>query len=484
MKKAAISLLLLALMLPYVATPFCGFYVAKADAKLFNKSSQVIYVRNGIHSTITMANDYEGPLEDFAMVVPVPVVLREHEIRIAKSDLFEKFDSYSAPRLAVYYDENPCARYIYENEDSFSNLKSTAVADFAYSANAEKEYKVTIEAQYEVGEYDILILSAKESDGLERWLTDNGYKIPDQAKEVLTPYIRDNMKFFVAKVSADRMELKNSKFLSPIQINFPSERFMLPIRLGMANANGDQDMIVYMLTENGRVEAANYRNTKIPSNQNIPLFVRDNFSSFYKKLFDKHYQENQTAVHLEYSWDISSSNYVKCDPCNSTPPSAQELINAGVNWLQPQRNNWGGSDYQGNIHFTRLHVRYNRANFPQDLVFTQTSNKQNYQGRYVLHQPAQINSDCEQLNDYYLMVTDRRYDELANYKALTGESLSAHLNYVKEYESKLDARTKRNDLMPIIFDIKNGFPLLIFLVSIITFISFSIFQNRQKQNID
>ena len=41
-----------------------------------------------------------------------------------------------------------------------------------------KALGVTIEAQYTVGEYDILILSAQQSSGLETWLRENGYRIP------------------------------------------------------------------------------------------------------------------------------------------------------------------------------------------------------------------------------------------------------------------------------------------------------------------
>lgn len=42
------------------ARAFCGFYVAKADASLFNKTSQVILVREGNRTTITMSSDFEG----------------------------------------------------------------------------------------------------------------------------------------------------------------------------------------------------------------------------------------------------------------------------------------------------------------------------------------------------------------------------------------------------------------------------------------
>ena len=64
-----------------------------------------------------------------------------------------------------------------------------------------KSLGVTIEAQYTVGEYDILILSAQQSSGLETWLRENGYRIPPGAASVLTSYIKQNLKFFVAKVN-------------------------------------------------------------------------------------------------------------------------------------------------------------------------------------------------------------------------------------------------------------------------------------------
>ena len=62
---------------------------------------------------------------------------------------------------------------------------------------------VTVEAQYLVGEYDILILSATQSDGLETWLKENGYSAPEGASQVLGSYIRQGMKFFVAKVNLE-----------------------------------------------------------------------------------------------------------------------------------------------------------------------------------------------------------------------------------------------------------------------------------------
>jgi len=156
----------------------------------------------------------------------------------------------------------------------------SAVAGLSVSKD---DHGVKVEAKYLVGEYDILLLSAKESSGLKTWLTENGYKIPEAANEVLQPYINSNMKFFVVKVNEKEKE-NCLQFLRPIQISFNSPKFMLPIRLGMANADGDQDMIVYAFTKKGRIESTNYRNVLLPTGKNIPLFVQNNFSNFYTNL--------------------------------------------------------------------------------------------------------------------------------------------------------------------------------------------------------
>ena len=189
---------------------------------------------------------------------------------------------------------------------------------------------MTVEAQFNVGEYDIVILSAKESGGLESWLQDNGYKIPKGAKDLLKPYIRQKLKFFVAKVNLEKFETSGFTKLRPIQIAYESPRFMLPIRLGMVNAQQAQDLIVYILSPKGRAEVANYRTVRIPSDVNIPEFVKGEFSGFYKSMFSTSYdRENRNVAFLEYAWNMGN-----CDPCSADPLNPDELKQAGVFWLE------------------------------------------------------------------------------------------------------------------------------------------------------
>jgi hypothetical protein len=429
LKKGA-AIILLSAMITHEAAAFCGFYVSKADGTLKNKTSQVILVRDGNRNVITMYNDFKGNFKDFAMVVPVPVVLQKKDIKVVDQSIFNTLNEYSKPRLVEYYDQNPCSQYEYEKalQGKAPGVMSEVVVTALGNAN-KKDLGVKVEAKYLVGEYDILILSAKESSGLKTWLEENGYKIPAGADEVLEPYIKSNLKFFVVKVNEAEKKKLSGDFLRPIQISFTSPKFMLPIRLGMANADGDQDMIVYAFTKKGRIETTNYRTVSLPTGKNIPLFVKNNFGNFYANLFQNQWdKEGKALAMLEYAWDVSPKNYVKCDPCVATAPSTQDLVQAGVWWLNRDWTNyedvWDDDDYSDNVYFTRLHIRYNRKSFPQDLMFQLTPNKDNYQARYVITHPATGDLNCEAGKKYLKELKQRRADELDMLTYLTGKGYS------------------------------------------------------------
>jgi hypothetical protein len=445
MKTISISILLALLVgITHQVFAFCGFYVAKADATLFNKASEVIIARDGSQTVITMSSDFQGDVKDFAMVVPVPEVLTKDRIRVADRGIFDRLDAYSGPRLVEYHDNNPCMqqRYYMDAVKSEMAMPEMVEEDMKDDFTAPS-LGVTIVEKYTVGEYDILILSAEESGGLEKWLTMNGYKIPSGAAEVLEPYIKDNLKFFVVKVNMKAFENSGFQTLRPIQMTFKSDRFGLPIRLGMANANGDQDLIVYAFTQKGRVETANYRTVEIPTDRNIPEFVQTEFGDFYKALFDRsHSREKERSVFVEYAWNLSSNNFMKCDPCPTTPPAYADLRESGVFWLGDGANKqWGGSDYQGDVFMTRLHVRYNRKTFPQDLAFVATPNNANFQGRYIITHPAQGDLSCDQGQSYLKDLVSRRQKELDQLSLLTGWSTYFDRDtYIAPYRKQLEPK--------------------------------------------
>ena len=429
-----------ALLIGRHAMAFCGFYVAKADASLFNNKSEVIMVRNGTRNVITMSSDFKGDLSEFAMVVPVPTVLAEKDIRVIERRIFDVLNDYSAPRLVNYYDNNPCGYDLRMYED-YPRMSGIATAESLSEMDIKTIAKssVRIEAQYDIDEYKIIILSAKESDGLQLWLEANGYKVPETARQVLEPYVRSNMKFFLVKVNLDKIKDRNSEYLRPIQIRFDHAKFMLPLRLGMANSNGSQDMIVYALTTEGRVECTNYRTVKMPTDRNIPLYVEPKFGDFYKSLFEKTYkQEGRNAVFLEYAWNVSPYTAVKCDPCVGPPPVNYDFVEAGADWITQ-------GNFNQTIFFTRLHVRYSRDKFPSDLQFQVTPNNENFQCRYVMTYPAGGDDfSCDAGQEYLVDLYNRRKKEVDELAALTGWSSANGSAYIREYNKHLNPRMREN----------------------------------------
>ena len=343
---------------PQTAAAFCGFYVGGADTKLYNNATQVVLMREGQRTVLSMQNNYQGPPADFAMVVPVPVVLQKDDVKTLPKAVFDRIDQLAAPRLVEYWEQDPCPPR--ERRRPGRRLRymegAPPPADRMESGGS---FGVRIEAKFEVGEYQVVILSAEDSSGLDAWLRLNKYSIPAGAAEVLRPYVQAGMKFFVAKVDVTKVNFnaQGQAMLSPLRFHYDSDNFALPVRLGLLNAQGKQDLIVHILARNTRYEAANYVNVAIPTNIEVADATRSGFGAFYASLFDRVLARYPGAVVTEYAWASSS-----CDPCPTPPlePAEVTLLGGDVAGL---------GDQAYDLVLTRLHARYGAETLGEDLVF-------------------------------------------------------------------------------------------------------------------
>ena len=402
-RVAALGVAACGLLLAAQAQAFCGFYVATSDAKLYNKSSQVVLARDGDRTVVTLSNDYEGDLRQFALVVPVAVVPKKDQVHVGEGAWIEHLDAFTRPRIVDYPDPDPC---MVQREVRVSAQRMISAPSLAAGAVMKSMDFVRIEAQYTVGEYDIVILSATQSSALLDWLHQHGYRVPAKAEKLVGVYLKQGLKFFVAKVNLGEQSKLATRKLRPLQIAYESPRFMLPIRLGMVNANGPQELFVYALTPNGRVETTNYRVVKMPTGTEVPMFVRDDFPAFARAPFDRAVaKEGMRTVFLEHAWNASW-----CDPCAGPPVDQEELRQLGAAWVADGRP----------VFVTRLHARYDAASFPEDLVFQETSNTENFQSRYVTRTPFQGKCDCEAGAEYRKTLADRHAAQRDALVGLTG----------------------------------------------------------------
>ena len=418
-------------MTPRSARAFCGFYVSGGDTSLYNNATMVVLMRDGERTVMSMQNNYQGPPENFAMVVPVPVVLQQDNVKTLPREVFKHVDQLAAPRLVEYWEQDPCAPP--PPPMAFAGSPPPQAPRSAMSRGAD--LGVTIEAQFTVGEYQVVILSAKDSTGLDTWLKQERYKIPAGAEPVLRPYVQSGMKFFVAKVDVSKVKFEgNQAMLSPLRFHYDTSTFTLPVRLGLLNSAGTQDLIVHILGHS-RYEVADYPNVTIPTNLDVNESARDQFAPFYAALFDDTLRSHPQSVVTEYAWDAGT-----CDPCPTPALSMNDLATLGADVLpsnapsppsptpasrpgRPQRPipgappRWTPRGFLGGFVLTRLHARYERDSLGADLVFraappiqggrewrgadgelesgAQPAATNNFQGRYAIRHPWTGPIACE-----------------------------------------------------------------------------------------
>jgi hypothetical protein len=154
--------------------------------------------------------------------------------------------------------------------------------------------------------------------------------------------------------------------------------------------------------------------------------VKEEFGDFYKAMFDTQTEkEGGPVVFVEYAWDMNW-----CDPCAADPLSHEELKGLGVFWLgdspggdpRPLRR---PPTQAREVYVTRLHVRYDAERFPDDLVFQETGDRTNFQGRYVLRHTWDGESTCEQADTYRKSLPDRWEKEAQSLASLTGWDINA-----------------------------------------------------------
>ncbi|MBL8954485.1 MAG: DUF2330 domain-containing protein [Myxococcaceae bacterium] len=397
-----------ALLMPAWAQAFCGFYVSSAGAELFNDASMVVLMREGTRTVLSMQNNYRGPTENFALVVPVPVVLKEEMVKTLPKEVFSRIDTLASPRLVEDFEAGECPPRPPPVPSARMESGGGGMA---------RDLGVKVEAKFEVGEYEVVILSAKDALGLDIWLRENKYKIPGGAAPLLKPYVEGSWKFFVAKVNAKKVTFKDGQaVLSPLRFHHDSEAFTLPVRLGLMNSSGAQDLIVTVIAKS-RYEAANLKNVTVPTNLQLTATAPSQFGGFYSELLKRTFSANAGTAVTEFAWEgalppprvmTRQGIYgVTCDPCPPPHPMDDPMAKyLGADVLPGLKDDEAIAKWAREATMTRLHLRYGKDSLTDDVVLkavepiaggvpeqakTGPAKTNRFQGRYIVKKPFDPN---------------------------------------------------------------------------------------------
>ena len=149
------------------------------------------------------------------MVVPVPVVLQEENVKTLEARALRPHRPARRHRGSSSTGSRTRARRRRRGVAVRSQSWRTAHSQARpRDGGDEPDLGVKIEAQFAVGEYEIVILSAQDSGGLDTWLHREGYNIPEGGEPYFRPYVASGSKFFVAKVNVKKVKLEDGVALA------------------------------------------------------------------------------------------------------------------------------------------------------------------------------------------------------------------------------------------------------------------------------
>lgn len=351
------------------AAAFCGTYVGSAGETLRNRASQVVLVREGRRTTITMANDVLDAGADLTMLVPVPGDVDPADVRVQAVGPMERVDRYAAPRLVEY----TC-----EDLHGDSDLAS---AGCSCAADAAKELLSTYAMEALPGfldaagladaELEVEVLTAASAAELAGAPSLAGRTLSAEASALIDEALAGGAAFISVRVVMAAPS-PDALWLPPIQFSYTSDTLSLPVRLGALNSPGSQDIILHVITDKdaGQVGIANLPEVRAEDECMWRKDGLETFSSFWEDQFSAAVEGAVAggafgAYMTEYVWQPTG-----CDPCNAVGPLDADTL-AAVGYT--------GDPAQSAI--TRLHVRY--APGADDLMLYPSNSLAFEQVRYI-----------------------------------------------------------------------------------------------------
>jgi MYXO-CTERM domain-containing protein len=316
-----------------------GVIAGKGDVARVSNTTQVVLMKKGEQTAVTIWTDYEGPLDRFALVLPLPADVAVEEVKSIKRDAVDHLDEITAPRFHEFWEMDACEPGEAEQEwerdlkvksGSADSFLGAAMPDVSGGQKLPPEMLLDFEPQFKEGEYTFSMVPKGQT--ARSYLTKKGLSLPAGGAEALARYEERGQQVLVAEVTTSKVELAGARraLLSPIRFA-TREDYAIPETLGLANSAGHQELVVYVLHPEKRFEAQNYANVFPPTNVAVDFAVKERLGEFYAGVHDALLAKNPKAFLIEYAWPAEKP----CgEPCPNAPLAIHELLSMGVDSLE------------------------------------------------------------------------------------------------------------------------------------------------------
>jgi MYXO-CTERM domain-containing protein len=366
-------------------------YATAAKEPVFAHTGVVVMMREGTRTILSIQTNYDGPIEPFVLIVPLPVELKPSEVRTLPRTVFERVAVEGAPRLVEYWEEDPCEGQRKEDAGTRRRPSRGAASARATETRAPRTAGAAhVAAEEAPSEYDVHVLTEPESARVVDWLRVQSYVVSAELATALDGYARAGAHFVAARFDPVKHPPPHDPgrlaMLPPLRLAFESDRFELPIGLGRAISAGTQDLVLYTLARHQRYAAMPWDGVLAPTAIEMTPAAAAVFPSVYRGLFDRVASGHARAAVTEYVHDA-----IACDPCAAPPLDARDLLTLGADALPAAPGERESPNFGSGFVLTRMQLRYAKDDPAPDITLAAaeplagTGGHDDFQALYTLH---------------------------------------------------------------------------------------------------
>lgn len=313
-----------------------GFFASKQEGPVKSYTTQVVVMKKGNTTAVSLMPDYEGPLEGFAIVLLVPGDVTADHVTTLKREFIDRVDQLSAPRFHEFWEQDPCdpspPQQEWERSLKVEGAGFLGGGPTGGGKKVAKELFLDVQAKQKEGEYKFTVLDSAQA--AMNWLSSKGYKSPSGADAAIKPYTDRGMKVLIAEVDTKRIELVGGDRaqLSPIRYYTEQPFDTVVVKPGLLDSPGKQELFIYVLDPEQRYETKNYKTIFPPTNIAVAFEVKERMGEFYAGLHDIILEKSPKSFLAEYAWPADSCG----QPCPTEPLMIHELLSLGADVFEKQ----------------------------------------------------------------------------------------------------------------------------------------------------
>jgi hypothetical protein len=195
--------IILLALLPSAASA-CGIPL---NARIASERALLVFDGQSVSMTTSMGLEPTEP--NAAVIFPVPAA-PEVDQPVGGDQLFTYLEQATAPLIQVEQ------RYRWGFEPPFEAVGSGLAPG-----------GVAVLGRETLGGYDVARLTADDPQALNRWLTENGFTLPEGAEPILAAYVAEGWSFVAVRLAPDAP----GGSLAPLRMRYPATELIYPMRL-------------------------------------------------------------------------------------------------------------------------------------------------------------------------------------------------------------------------------------------------------------